>query len=82
MFFNEKRLYVVVKKKSICEKDTCKLAFDAIRWEVTAVAIDKNYVYNVISNVTLSFDLQKKKCDEGVFMRFNSITLSQWMKKV
>lgn len=43
------------------EKDTCKLAFDAIWWEVAAViTIYKNNVHNVIANVTFSLDLQKK----------------------
>lgn len=44
------------------EKDTCKLAFNTVWWKVTAaVSIDENDIHNVIANVTLSFNLQKRQ---------------------
>lgn len=42
------------------KKDTCKLTFDAIWCEVTAIAIDENYVHNIVSNVALTFNLNTK----------------------
>lgn len=64
------------------KKDTCKLAFNAIRRKITAVAVDKDDVYNVIANVPLSLHLCQSEKKIGSYYLRNDRICSKWSSKI